>query len=187
VSFTGELSYEINVPASRAPEIWEALMNAGTSEGLQPLGMDALKALRLEKGFLHIGADTDGTTIPDDVGWGITAANKRADYIGKRSLSLPENRRPDRLQLVGLSQPHGQRFVVGSHLRIRTSDRSTDGWVTSAGVTTFSQEPIALAMLRGGRALLGEWADLHDNGHCLGRARVVDSRFFDAGGERMNA
>jgi glycine cleavage system aminomethyltransferase T len=64
--------------------------------------MDALTLMRLEKGFLHIGSDTDGTTVPDDVGWGKVAAAKAADFIGKRSLTLPEHVKGDRLQLVGL-------------------------------------------------------------------------------------
>src|SRR5437588_668432 len=77
VSFTGELSYEINVPADAAPRLWEALLSAGAREGLQPLGLDALMTLRLEKGFLHVGSDTDGTTVPDDVGWGKVVFNKK--------------------------------------------------------------------------------------------------------------
>ena len=101
VSFTGELTYEINVPTSQGSVLWEALMQAG-GDALEPFGMDALMLLRLEKGFLHLGSDTDGTSIPDDVGWGKIAANKKGDYIGKRSLTLPEHVKPDRLQLVGL-------------------------------------------------------------------------------------
>ncbi len=88
VSFTGELTYEINVPACNAQALWEALL----ANGAQPFGMDALMLMRLEKGFLHLGADTDGTTVPDDVGWGKVAASKKRDYIGKRSLTLPEHR-----------------------------------------------------------------------------------------------
>lgn len=78
---------------------------------VQPLGLDALLMLRLEKGFRHIGTDTDGTTIPDDVGWGKTAANKRRDFVGKRSLLLPENTRTDRHQLVGLAITDGAAWL----------------------------------------------------------------------------
>ena len=58
--------------------------------------------LRTEKGYLHVGTDTDGSTTPDDVGWGQVARNKTTDFIGKRSLFRPGNQDPDRLQLVGL-------------------------------------------------------------------------------------
>jgi sarcosine oxidase subunit alpha len=187
VSFTGELTYEINVPSDRGQMLWDALLDAGVGEGLEAFGMDALLLMRLEKGFLHVGSDTDGTTIPDDVGWGKVAANKKRDYIGKRSLSLPEHLKSDRLQLVGLSAERGDRIVVGCHLRVKDSGQPTDGWITSAGMTVLANEPIALAMLRGGRGRIGAEVDLYDAGLVTGRARVVNPPFFDAGGDRMNA
>jgi sarcosine oxidase, subunit alpha len=186
VSFTGELTYEINVPASKAQALWEALL----ANGVQPFGMDALMLMRLEKGFLHLGADTDGTTVPDDVGWGKVAASKKRDYIGKRSLSLPEHVKPDRLQLVGLiavDRPARTSFVVGSHLRTRASTERTDGWITSAGTGVLTHEPIALAMLRGGRACIGAEVDVYDQGVLQTRARVVAPPFVDPAGDRMNA
>ncbi len=187
VSFTGELTYEINVPASKARELWEALMSAGASDGLQPLGMDALLLLRLEKGFLHVGSDTDGTSVPDDVGWGKVATNKTRHYVGKRSLSLPEHVRPDRLQLIGLTGERGRGFAIGSHLRAGDSTNATDGWITSAGIMTLTQEPIALAMIRGGRAKVGSEVNVYEGGVVVGRARVVNPPFFDPSGDRMNA
>jgi len=187
VSFTGELTYEINVPRDSGQALWDALQNAGAGEGLQPLGMDALLLMRLEKGYLHVGSDTDGTTVPDDVGWGKVAASKKRDYIGKRSLTLPEHLKSDRWQLVGLSSERGSSFVIGSHLRVKDSTQATDGWITSGGTTVLTNEPIALAMLRGGRARVGAEVDLCDAGAVTGRARVVNPPFFDAAGDRMNA
>jgi sarcosine oxidase subunit alpha len=187
VSFTGELTYEINVPSSRGQMLWDALLNAGVSEGLEPIGMDALLLMRLEKGFLHVGSDTDGTTVPDDIGWGKVAANKKRDYIGKRSLTLPEHLKSDRLQLVGLSAERGNSFVVGSHLRVKDSGQATDGWITSAGGAVLTHEPIALAMLRSGRARVGSEVDVYDAGVVTGHARVVNTPFFDAAGDRINA
>jgi sarcosine oxidase subunit alpha len=186
VSFTGELTYEINVPTDQGLTLWEALLEAG-GDALEPLGMDALMLLRLEKGFLHLGSDTDGTTVPDDVGWGKVAAAKKADFIGKRSLRLPENARTDRLQLVGLSGEGPRPIVIGSHLRVRDSRDATDGWVTSAGAAVLTGEPIALAMVRAGRARIGETVTLYDAGAPVGQARVVNAPFYDAAGDRMNA
>src|SRR5690606_9869032 len=187
VSFTGELMYEINVPASHAPAVWEALLAAGKASGVQPFGIDALMLLRLEKGFLHVGVDTDGTTVPDDVGWGRVASQKPRDYVGRRSLTLPENVRPDRLQLVGLLGEPGCPFVVGSHLRLKGSSQVTDGWITSAGVSVLKREPIALAMLRDGRAQVGSDVTVYDGGVVMGQARVVTPPFLDPAGERMHA
>ena len=186
VSFTGELSYELSVPARAGRTLWEALLGVGAGEGLQPIGLDALLSLRLEKGFLHIGTDTDGSTIPDDVGWGRVAANKRRDFIGKRSLGLPENRRTDRHQLVGLASVDRAAFVIGSHLRIAGSAHGSDGWITSAGMTALARQPMGLAMLREGRARVGEEVDVYDLGARVGRGRIVNTPFFDPAGERMN-
>jgi sarcosine oxidase, subunit alpha len=189
VSFTGELTYEINIPAGAAPELWNALLDAGRPERLQAIGLDAQLLLRLEKGFLHIGTDTDGTTVPDDVGWGKVAAGKARDYIGKRSLSLPENIRTDRLQLVGL-RPEGsgsKPFIIGSHLKFPGSRERTDGWITSAGRAVLTGEPVAMAMLRGGRQRIGSVVTVHDAVERTSEARVVSLPFFDPAGDRMNA
>jgi sarcosine oxidase subunit alpha len=184
ISFTGELTYEINVAAGAAQQVWNALQDSGKSQGLQPFGVDALLLMRLEKGFLHIGSDTDGTTVPEDVGWGKVAANKSGDFIGKRSLLLAENVRLDRLQLVGLVGDDN--IIVGSHLRTAGSGEATDGWVTSAGQAVLTGEPIALALLRGGRAQIGAQVSVHDAGKVT-RAKVVNPPFFDRAGDRMNA
>ena len=110
--------------------------------------------------------------------------SKTADFIGKRSLGLAENIRPDRLQLVGLVGEAD--IVVGSHLRIAGSGEATDGWVTSAGRTVLTGEPIALAVLRGGREQVGAEVSVHDAGKVT-RAKVVNPPFFDLAGDRMNA
>lgn len=183
VSFSGEMTYEINVPAGAAQALWDALLRAGEPYGIRPFGIEALMLLRLEKGFLHLGTDTDGTTVPDDVGWGKAAAAKKGDFVGKRSLLLPEHVRPNRLQLVGL-RGEGD-IVVGSHLRFAGGE-VTDGWVTSAGRSALSGAPIALAMLRGGRSRIGTYVSVHDADQ-VSPARVVEPMFFDPPGERMNA
>ena len=176
VSFTGELTYEISVPADQAGRLLAGLESAAGGD-LMPFGLEALMLMRLEQGFLHLGADSDGTSIPDDVGWGKVAASKRADFIGKRSLRLPEHVRPDRLQFVGLrgSKP----FVIGAHLRVADSQAVTDGWVTSAGLSVQSDEPIALAMVRAGRARVGQSVTLFDAGSPIGQAVIVKPPFYD--------
>ena len=88
VSFSGELTYEINVPASEGPELWSTLLEEGHPFGIAPFGVDSLLHMRMEKGFIHVGADTDGTTVPDDVGFGKPASAKQSHYVGKRSLHL---------------------------------------------------------------------------------------------------
>jgi sarcosine oxidase subunit alpha len=187
VSFSGELTYEINVPSHKGPQLWSALLEEGRSFGIEPFGVDALLHLRMEKGFLHVGADTDGTTVPDDVGFGKPAASKQSHYIGKRSLTLPEHVRPDRLQLIGLAGVGAHALPVGSHLRLPESLEATDGWITSAGSMSTYGKPVALAMLRAGRNQMDQVVTVHDGGRVVTSARVVSPLFYDPSGARMNA
>ncbi len=113
VSFSGELGYEINVPARYGATLWAELMKNGADFGVTPYGLEAVLLLRLEKGYLHVGADTDGTTTPADVGWGEIAAKKKADFIGKRSLDAP--RQPAR----GPTAARRTRIERRAHARAR--------------------------------------------------------------------
>jgi sarcosine oxidase, subunit alpha len=186
VSFSGELTYEINVPADRGSELWEALRHEGRAIGIEPFGVDALLHLRMEKGFLHLGTDTDGTTVPNDVGFGKLANSKPSHYIGKRSLSLLDHVRPDRLQLVGLTSV-ADPLPIGAHLRLEESREATDGWISSAGALSTNGKSVGLAMLRAGREKMGQTVTVHDAGQIVSRARVVAPMFYDPNGERMNA
>lgn len=185
VSFTGELTYEINIPAYSSRLVWDALLEAGQPFGLRPFGLDALTLMRLEKGFILIGTDTDGTTVPDDIGWGKPAAAKQRDFIGKRSLLLPEHVRPNRPQLVGLIGFDGHDLHAGAHVRLTDSSQTSDGWVTSAGRAVSTGEPIALAMVQGGRGRVGTTLAVHDLGRVT-QARIVNPPFLDPNGERLN-
>ncbi len=186
VSFSGELGYEINVPARYGAALWRELLAAGAGLGVTPYGIETVLLLRLEKGFLHVGVDTDGTTAPADVGWGETANRKKADFIGKRSLSRRDNLRADRLQLVGLTAEDASVLLPGAHLRWQGTGEGSDGWVTSAAVSPALGRPIALALLRGGRARLGETLTVHDLDK-RATATVVDAAFFDPEGKRLHA
>ena len=186
VSFSGELGYEINVPSGYGASLWRALLEAGEQFGIVPYGLETLLLLRLEKGFLHLGADTDGTTVPADVGWGGVVLKKTADFIGKRSLTLAENRRPDRLQLIGLTLDDPQILVAGAHLRLRGTSAGSDGWVTSAAHSPTLGKRIALAMLRGGHSRLGERITIHDLDRSA-QASVTSTTFYDAEGRRPHA
>jgi sarcosine oxidase subunit alpha len=186
ISFSGELGYEINVPARHGAALWERLMAAGQDLGVVPYGIESLLLLRLEKGFLHVGVDTDGTTSPADVGWGEVAMKKKADFVGKRSLTRSDNLRADRLQLVGLTADDADILVAGAHLRLPGTREGSDGWVTSAALSPALGRPIALALLRGGRSRLGEAVFVHDlDRRC--RATVVTTPFFDPEGTRLHA
>jgi len=186
VSFSGELGYEFNVPARYGAALWRELLAAGADFDIVPYGIETVLLLRLEKGFLHVGVDTDGTTSPADIGFGEIAVRKKTDFVGKRSLRRSDNLRPDRLQLVGLAADDARVLVPGAHLRLPGTSEGSDGWVTSAAVSPALGRPIALAMLRGGRARLGATITVHDlDRQCT--ATVVTPTFYDPEGKRLHA
>lgn len=189
VSFTGELSYEVNVPAGSGLALWQALMDAGRDFGIVPFGVEALMTMRIEKGFMHVGADTDGTTIPADVGFGVAVAGKSGDFVGRRSLSLPEHVREDRMQLVGLEARDSQPLTAGAHIVERSSGVSglrTQGYVTSTCFSPTLGRYIGLGLLERGSSRIGETVTVM-LGDARGTAHVVPRTHLDPAGERVNA
>jgi sarcosine oxidase subunit alpha len=188
VSFSGELSYEISIPARYAGAFLEAILTAGRPFGIEPYGIESLMVLRAEKGYLHVGTDTDGSSTPDDVGWGEVARRKAGDFIGKRSLERPANRDADRKQFVGLEPVDpGQALRPGSHLLIgadRQPPALTDGWVTSACQSPTLGRHIGLAMLRGGRSRIGETVTVCDEEQRF-NVKVVAPLFYDPANARL--
>jgi sarcosine oxidase subunit alpha len=185
VSFSGELSFELSVPAGHGPAMLRAIGQAVTEEGGCPYGIEALMTLRLEKGYFHVGTDTDGTSCPDDVGWSGTARNKARDYIGRRSLERPANREPGRRQLVGLEPvDRGERLTIGGHFS-EGPGHGSDGWISSACFSPTLQRWIGLGLLRDGRNRLGEQVPVYDEGEHYA-VRVVSPAFHDPQGARLD-
>src|SRR3546814_1470813 len=96
VSFSGELGFEISVPWAYGASLWQQLLELGAPEELIPFGIESLMVMRIEKGFLHVGSDTDGATMPQDVGFARVMANKERDFVGRRSTMTPEGRSAER-------------------------------------------------------------------------------------------
>ncbi len=90
VSFSGELGFEINVPADYGLKIWEAVYAAGGAHGITDYGTETMHVLRAEKGYIIVGQDTDGTVTPDDAGLSWAIGKNKADFVGKRSLQRPQ-------------------------------------------------------------------------------------------------
>lgn len=183
-SFTGEASYEISVAATRATDLADVLARAGAADTVIPYGIEALMTMRIEKGYLHIGVDTDGTTLPGDVGMAGGVARKTSDFIGRRSLRRPDALRPDRLQLVGLAS--ATLLPVGAHILATGAavPGESDGHVTSSAWSPTLGAPVALALLRRGRDRIGETVTLYDMG-TRARATVIAPGVHDRRGERL--
>jgi sarcosine oxidase subunit alpha len=183
VSYTGEATFEINVRPSQAAALWEQLLRAGAAHGITPVGIEAWLLLRLEKGYVHIGGDTDGTTVPDDIGWG-QVLRRQGDFVGRRSLLRPENRRADRYQFVGLEPVDGAELPTGAHLRAATATSGSEGYITSSAWSPTLGRWVALGMLRAGRARHGETLSVLAGKRVL-RARVTLPGAYDRNGERL--
>ncbi len=168
VSFSGELSYEINIPATYGLWLWERVMEMGAEHGITPYGTEAMHLLRAEKGFVIVGQETDGTVTPDDLGYG-GMVKASGDFIGRRSLSRPDTARADRKQLVGLLTEDPRLVLMeGAHV-IETEAESAPpvpmlGHVTSSYFSPNLERSIAMALVRGGRSRMGErlWASRRD-------------------------
>jgi sarcosine oxidase subunit alpha len=188
VSFSGEVSFELSLPACSAQGMWERLMLVGDRNGIEPIGIEAILVLRLEKGFLHVGSDTDGTTNPFDVGFGAIIGKKWADFVGRRSLLRPNDVRQGRRQLVGLEPLNPtDSLVPGAHLIQQAGTaRRSEGFVTSACRSPTLGRSIGLGLLERGFDRRGETVTVFDNGRSF-KACVVDPVFYDPEGERLNA
>ncbi len=189
ISFTGELSYEINVPASFGMAVWQALMTAGERYGITPYGTEAMHVLRAEKGFIIVGQETDGSVTPLDLdmGW---IVSKTKDFIGKRSLTRADMAKPDRKQLVGLLTSDPQVVLPeGAQLVEKVLPQPPMpmlGHVTSSYWSPNCGRSIALALVKGGLARKGEtlYAPLAD-GRVIPCVVAESPVFFDPEGERL--
>lgn len=187
VSFSGECSYELSVPASYANDLFDEIWQIGTEYRLAPIGIEAILLLRTEKGFLHVGVDTDGTTNPFDVGFGAIVRNKKSDFVGARSLLRANDQRDDRRQLVGFELQDGASIEAGAHF-VGLGGRSTrsEGFVTSAYRSPVLGKTIGLGLLERGASRKGEVVSIQNSGDLVS-ARIVDSAFYDPDGARMRS
>ncbi len=160
VSFTGELSYELHVPAWYGAHVWEAVLAAGEPFRIAPYGTEAMHVLRAEKGYVIVGQDTDGTQTPDDLGMSWIVHARKGDFVGKRSLTRSDTARDGRPQLVGLLPDDPDTLLPEGAQLVETELPGPPpvpmlGHVTSSYRSAALGRTFALAMLRGGRAREG--------------------------------
>jgi len=185
-SYSGELGYELNVPIDETEQLFARVWERSAQIGAVLYGIEALQVLRIEKAYLHIGTDTDGTTLPADVGLARGIERKHAPFVGRRSLSRPTALDTRRLQLVGLQPVDGRSLLhVGAHIAEHAPPAPIDGRITSSCLSPALKHPIALALLTRGAQRLGERVRVYH----LGRetmALVVKTPFFDPEGRRVH-
>jgi sarcosine oxidase subunit alpha len=189
VSFTGELGYEINVPSGFGRQVWEAVYESGLRFGIVPYGTETMHVLRAERGLIIVGQETDGTVTADDVGLGGMIGRGKPDFIGKRSLSRPDLRVPDRKQLVGLLTDSPYCVLDEGAQVVDDLNQSIPfkmlGHVTSSYWSEVCGHSIALAMISAGRSRLGQ--TLHVTTPTgFTKVTVTTPVFVDPKGERVH-
>ncbi len=189
ISFSGELSYEVNVPADQGLALWEAMVQAGASHGLVPYGLEALSVLRIEKGHI-VGAEFDGRATPVDLGFEKIIGRKR-DFIGRWALGRAALREPGRLQLVGLEAIDPKEPIPAGAQLVPVGDGATPqqshGHVTSTCFSPNLGVEIALGMLADGRARHGqEIVAVSPVTSKAARVRVRPPCFIDPEGSRLH-
>ena len=188
VSFTGDRSYELSVPARRARTLQARLAEKLPAFAGGLLGLEALMILRAEKGYIVVGKDTDGTTMPHDLGVTNPRDAREDEYIGKRSLFMPVARDPRRKQLVGLSvAPEESPLPTGAHIAAGAGGaRRSQGYVTSSYFSPSLDRPIALGLIEEGQSRLGEAVSIYHLG-AERRATIVGPVALDPEGRRLHA
>ena len=189
VSFTGELGFEVNVPADYGAAVWESIHAAGQPHGISEYGTETMHVLRAEKGYIIVGQDTDGTVTPDDAGLGWAIGKTKTDFVGKRSLERPSMKAAGRKQLVGLRACDGRTVLEeGAQLAVKPGQAppmELIGHITSSYASSVLGFPIALAMLAGGRARMGEHLYVPMPGGDI-EVEVTSPVFYDPAGEQIN-
>ncbi len=190
ISFSGELAYEIAVPAGYGDALAQALMKAGTDFGVTPYGTEALSVMRIEKGHVA-GNELNGHTIARDLGLGRMMSSKK-DYIGRVMAARPALVDPLRPSLVGLKPvDSGQRLRAGAHFIARSvtpSPETDEGYMTSVAFSPSLGHWIGLGFLVRGPQRIGERIRAYDpvrSGDV--EVEVVAPVFLDPEGERLRA
>ena len=190
ISFTGELAFEINIPARYGSYVWNEFMTHGKKYNITPYGTEAMHVLRAEKGFIIVGQDTDGSVTPFDLNMEWIVSKKKEDFLGKRSFSRSDTSRNDRKKLVGLLVNDKTTVLPeGSHIVEKSKSQPPMkmlGHVSSSYFSPTNGHPIALALLKNGASRMGDEVEIPlMNGKVI-KATVTDPIFYDKEGLRNN-
>ena len=187
VSFTGELSFEVNVAPRQMLTLWKKVMEAGAPFGIEPVGSEGSHVLRVEKGFLSLGHEVDGTVDPFDLGMGWIMSKKKTDFIGKRSIDIRRAGGAVRRELVGLlsDDPNAQ-IPEGAPLTPGGKKQATEGLVTACVWSVVLDRWVALAILNDGHSRHGETTHVRLKNAII-PAKVTRPVFHDPDGERLRS
>jgi sarcosine oxidase subunit alpha len=183
VGFVGELGYEIHCPSQMGEALWDQLLEAGRPFGIRPFGVEAQRVLRLEKGHIIVGQDTDGLTHPAEAGMEWALAKKKPFYVGKRAIEM-QMAKPQTRRLVGFTLVDGEAPVPKEcHLVIRNGDIA--GRVTSCARSPVLKKVVGLAYVPLDLAAEGARFTIRVDEGALVEAEVVATPFYDPQNKRQ--
>jgi methylglutamate dehydrogenase subunit C len=189
LSFSGELAYEVHVPADYAGSLWEHFLKVAEPLGIKPYGLEALASLRIEKGHVA-GLELDHRNTLDDLGLG-RMAGKEKPYVGRELRMREIYQAPERWSLVGIELMEEGARLRGGAILFSASDEIKGhgrGYITSVTWSTELNKFIALGLYQGGLKHEGE--DIICAYPLKGenvKARIVSPHFIDKAGARLNA
>ena len=189
MSFSGELAYEVHVPADYATSLWEHVLKAAASTGIKPYGLEALASLRIEKGHVA-GLELDHRNTLDDLGLG-RMAGKEKDYVGRALRFREDCQSPERWSLVGLELMEPDKKLRGGAILFAASDEIKGhgrGYITSVTWSTELGKFIALGLYHGslkheGEEIIAAFPLKNEQA----RLKIVSPHFIDHEGARLHA
>jgi heterotetrameric sarcosine oxidase alpha subunit len=190
ISFSGELAYELAVPARQGEAVAQAVMAAGETLGVLPYGTEALGVMRIEKGHVA-GNELNGTTTAADLGLG-KLLSKKKDFIGRVLASRPGLNAPDRPVLVGVIPVDPMtRLYAGAHflsIAAQPTLENDEGFLSSVAFSPTLHSWIGLGFLRRGAARGAERIRCHDPVRSADvEVTVTGPCFYDPTGERLKS
>lgn len=183
VGFVGELGWEVHVPAHHGDALWRLLMARGESLGVTPVGIEAQRVLRLEKGHIIVSQDSDGLSYPEEVDMDWAVAADKPFFVGQRAIAAMARRGLSR-RLVGFRLPLGTPLPEECSLTLQGED--IVGRVTSVAFSDALGHVIGLAYVAPSMAAVGTRFDIKlAGGGGRVSAEVVPRPFYDADNERQ--
>lgn len=185
IGFTGELSYEIHVPAAYGLHIWEALLEAGKDLDVGPFGIEAQRILRLESGHLIVGQDTDGLTQAYSAGLDWAVKLDKEDFVGKPEL-LWQQQKQTGARLVAI-QPVDPNVVPYEASQVLYPDGTIAGRVTSSRMSPTLNRSIGLAQVDVSLSAPGTLLDIKQVDGSMVQAEVMpELKSVDSEGTRLD-
>ena len=182
VGFVGELGYELHVPSPYIGVLWDRLMEVGEAFGLRAFGVEAQRLLRLEKGHIIVGQDTDGMTQPDEVSLRWAIAKKKPFFVGAKSVEIL-SKAPLERKLVGFELGATAPQPKEGHLVIRDGD--IVGSVTSCEYSPTLNKIIGLAYVHPADSASGAEIVIRTDNAVHVNAQVADTPFYDPDNARQ--